>query len=95
MTLELVTLDIKKGENAAFETALAQAKLVIAQAKGFINITVQKCIEQDNRYLLLINWQTLEDHTVGFRTSELFTQWRALIGPFFETPPFVQHYHLV
>lgn len=95
MTLELATIDIKEGENIAFEAALEQAKLVIAQATGFINITVQKCVEQNNRYILLIHWQTLEDHTVGFRESALFTQWRALIVPFFETPPFVQHYHII
>ena len=95
MTLELATIDIKEGENTAFEAALEQAKLVIAQATGFINITVQKCVEQNNRYILLIHWQTLEDHTVGFRESALFMQWRALIGPFFETPPFVQHYHII
>ncbi|NBA76659.1 antibiotic biosynthesis monooxygenase [Emticicia sp. ODNR4P] len=95
MTLELATIDIKEGENTAFEAALEQAKLVIAQASGFINITVQKCVEQNNRYILLIHWQTLEDHTIGFRESALFMQWRALIGPFFETPPFVQHYHII
>ena len=92
--LELATIDIKKGTNTEFETNLEKAQHVISQAKGYINHQFQKCTEQDNRYVLLIRWQTLEDHTKGFRESELFKDWRALIGPFFETPPFVQHYEL-
>ncbi len=94
MILELVTLDIKAESNAEFEANLAKAMKVISQSNGFISIDVRHCIEEANRYVLLIHWQTLEDHTVGFRTSELFTQWRALIGPFFLNPPFVQHFEL-
>ena len=93
--LEIATIDIKIGQNADFEVNIKKAKLVIAQSEGFKSIEVQKCIEQENRYLLFIKWETLEDHTVGFRNSELFTQWRALIGPFFEAPPLVQHYSTV
>jgi heme-degrading monooxygenase HmoA len=92
MILELATIDIKKGTNSDFEANLEKAKLVIAQSKGFKKIKVKHCIEQDNRYVLFIKWETLEDHTEGFRNSDLFTQWRALIGPFFEAPPMVQHY---
>lgn len=94
MILELVTLDIKAESNAEFEANLAKAMKVISQSNGFISIDVRHCIEEVNRYVLLIHWQTLEDHTVGFRTSELFTEWRALIGPFFENPPFVQHFSI-
>jgi heme-degrading monooxygenase HmoA len=92
MILELATIEIKQGENEGFEAALENAKLVIAQSNGFISIESQKCIEQANRYILLIQWETLEDHTIGFRESSLFTEWRALIGPFFESPPHVLHY---
>ena len=94
MILELATIDIKADNNAEFEANLAKAIQVISQSKGFQKIDVQHCIEQHNRYALMIYWQTLEDHTVGFRTSELFTEWRALIGPFFENPPFVQHFSI-
>ena len=66
----------------------------ISRSGGFIGHQFQKCIEEDNRYLLLIQWQALEDHNKGFRESELFKEWRALISPFFETPPHVQHYEL-
>ena len=94
MILELATIDIKPGTNPDFEMNLKKAQLVISQSKGFISLQAHKCIEQNNRYSLLIRWQTLEDHIIGFRESELFKEWRALIGPFFATPPFVQHYEL-
>jgi heme-degrading monooxygenase HmoA len=94
MILELATVDIKKGTNTEFEKNLEIAQRVISRAKGYVGHQFQKCIEQDNRYVLLIRWQTLEDHTKGFRESELFKEWRALIGPFFESTPFVQHFEL-
>jgi heme-degrading monooxygenase HmoA len=92
MILELATIDIKEGTNTDFEQNLTIAKGVIAQSKGFLSIDVQHCIEQPTRYVLLIRWATLEDHTIGFRESELFKEWRALIGGFFASPPLVQHY---
>jgi len=94
MILEAATIDIIPGTNKAFEDNLAKAQFVISRSGGYIGHQFQKCIEQDNRYLLLIRWQTLEDHTKGFRESDLFKEWRALIGPFFETTPHVQHYEL-
>jgi len=94
MILEVATIDIKPGTNKAFEDNLGKAQFIISKSSGYIGHQFQKCIEQDNRYLLLIRWQSLEDHTKGFRESDLFKEWRALIGPFFETPPHVQHYEL-
>jgi heme-degrading monooxygenase HmoA len=94
MILELATIDIKQGTNTAFENNLEKAQSVISQSKGYISHQFHKCVEQDNRYILLIKWQTVEAHTIGFRESELFKEWRALIGPFFDTPPQVQHYEL-
>jgi heme-degrading monooxygenase HmoA len=92
MVLELATIDIVEDKNADFEKALERAKQVIAQSKGFIQITSKKCLEISTRYVLFIEWETLEDHTIGFRESDLFVQWRALIGPFFAQAPLVQHY---
>ncbi len=92
MILELATVDIKQGTNEAFEADLEKAQAVICQSKGYIGHQFHKCIEQHNRYILLIRWETLEDHIQGFRESELFKEWRALIGPYFETTPFVQHF---
>lgn len=92
MILELAIIDILPSKNQEFEASLQKAKTVIGQSKGLKSIEVQKCIEQENRYVLFIKWETLEDHIVGFRNSELFTQWRILIGQFFDAPPLVQHY---
>lgn len=94
MILELATIDIKSGTNADFETALEKAQYVIRKSEGYIGHQFQKCMERDNRYVLLIRWATLEAHTEGFRGSELFKEWRALIGPFFENPPMVEHFEL-
>ncbi|QEC66849.1 antibiotic biosynthesis monooxygenase [Panacibacter ginsenosidivorans] len=94
MILELATIDIKQDTNTDFETNLEKAQHVISQSKGYISHQFQKCIEQENRYILLIKWENLEAHTKGFRESELFKEWRALIGPFFESAPNVQHYEL-
>jgi heme-degrading monooxygenase HmoA len=94
MVLELATIDIKPETYKEFEINLEKAQHIISQSKGYISHQFQRCIEQENRYVLLIRWQTIEDHTKGFRESELFTAWRALIGPFFETMPMVQHYEL-
>ena len=94
MILELATIDIKPGTNAEFERNLEQAQAVISRAEGYLGHQFQRCIEQENRYVLLIRWETLEAHTVGFRGGELFKEWRGFIGSFFEAPPLVQHYEL-
>lgn len=94
MILELATIDIKTGTNDDFEAALEQAQSVIGQAEGYLGHQFHKCMERDNRYVLLIRWTTLEAHTLGFRGSELFKAWRALIGPYFEAPPAVEHFEL-
>jgi heme-degrading monooxygenase HmoA len=94
MILELATVDIKEGTNTEFEQNLEKAQSVISRSNGYISHQFKKCIEQPNRYIFLIHWKQLEDHTKGFRESELFKDWRALIGPFFDTTPIVQHYEL-
>ena len=96
MILELADIRIHPGQNAAFEAAIASAaSTIIAQATGFQGYKVNKGIESPERYVLQIFWDTLEDHTVGFRQSALFTQWRAIVGPFFAAPPVVEHFTLV
>lgn len=92
MILELATIDIKPSTNAEFEQNLEKAQAVISQSKGYMGHDFKKCVEQQNRYVLLIRWESLEAHTIGFRESELFKEWRGLIGPFFENPPVVLHY---
>jgi heme-degrading monooxygenase HmoA len=94
MIVEIAIIDIKTGENAAFEANLEKAQAIINQSKGYISHEFHQCIEQENRYMLFIRWETLEAHTVGFRESDLFKEWRGLIGQFFATPPNVQHYDM-
>jgi len=96
MILELADIRIVPGKNAEFEAAIRRgAETVIARAKGFRGYKVNRCVESPERYLLTIYWETLEDHTVDFRQSPLFAQWRAIVGPFFAAPPVVEHFELV
>ncbi|MBU6348328.1 MAG: antibiotic biosynthesis monooxygenase [Actinomycetales bacterium] len=92
MIIETALTEITPSQEAQFESALAEAKLVLAQAKGFNKIQVHRGIERPNCYLLFLHWDSVEDHTVGFRESDLFVQWRALIGPYFANPPIVEHW---
>jgi heme-degrading monooxygenase HmoA len=94
--LEIADIRIPAGQNAAFEQAIQQGlDTVASQAKGFKGAKVNRGIESPERYVLQIFWDTLEDHTVGFRQGPLFPQWRALVGPFFAAPPVVEHFELV
>ena len=92
MIVERALVPITPGSEADFEAALREARDVVAQAEGFRSIRVSRGIESPSTYMLILEWDTLEDHTVGFRESELFTRWRALIGPYFAEPPAVEHF---
>ena len=93
--LEVAILDIKEGEEAKFETAFSQATQIISSMKGYMSHDLQRCIETSNRYILLVNWQTLEDHTVGFRGSADYQKWRGLLHHFYQPFPDVEHYQKV
>ena len=96
MILELADIRIHPGQQAAFDEAIERGlKTVASRAKGMQGFKVNKGIESPERYILQIFWDTLEDHTVGFRESPLFAEWRAIVGPFFASPPNVEHYELV
>ena len=96
MILEIADIRILPGQNAAFEEAIQRGLSTVAsQAQGFKGAKVNRGIESPERYILQIFWDTLEDHTVGFRQGPLFTQWRAIVGPFFAAPPVVEHFELV
>ena len=95
MILELADIRIQPGQQTAFEAAIQRAiSTVIAHAHGYLGHTVHKGVESPERYLLQIQWATLEDHTVGFRQSPAFAEWRAIVGPFFAAPPVVEHFEL-
>jgi heme-degrading monooxygenase HmoA len=96
MILEHADIRIDPLKRSAFEEAIVQGvTTVIAHAQGFKGYKVNRSIETPGRYLLMIYWDTLEDHTLGFRGSDLFPQWRAIVGPFFAQPPVVEHLELV
>ena len=96
MILELADIRIHSGQQAAFDDAIQRGvNTVISKAKGFQGYKVNKGIESPERYVLQIFWETLEDHTIGFRQSDAFVQWRSIVGPFFATPPVVEHFELV
>jgi heme-degrading monooxygenase HmoA len=94
--LEIADIRIAPGQQAAFDEAIERGlSTVISQAPGFRGWKVNKGVESPERYLLQIFWDTLEDHTVGFRGGPLFAQWRAIVGPFFAQPPQVEHFTLL
>jgi heme-degrading monooxygenase HmoA len=96
MILEVADIRIQPGQQAAFDEAIQRGlATVISQAKGFKGWKINKGVESPERYLLMIFWETLEDHTVGFRGGPLFAQWRAIVGPFFASPPVVEHFTLL
>ncbi|OAN16681.1 antibiotic biosynthesis monooxygenase [Photobacterium jeanii] len=92
MILEVALLDVKQGQQAAFENAFAEAQQIISGMSGYISHQLQKCIEKDHRYVLLVNWETLDDHQVGFRQSSEYQQWRDLLHHFYLNFPEVEHF---
>ncbi|MGB3691327.1 MAG: antibiotic biosynthesis monooxygenase [Spirulinaceae cyanobacterium] len=95
MILEVAILNIKPSLSAEFETAFKTASNIIASMPGYISHELQRCIETANRYILLVCWQKLEDHTIGFRQSPEYQQWRSLLHHFYEPFPTVEHYEVV
>ena len=96
MILEIADLRVDPLRAAEFEAALqCGVDTVIAHSKGFKGYKLNRSIESPGRYVLSIFWETLEDHTVGFRGGEAFAAWRAIVGPFFVSPPAVEHFELV
>ena len=93
MIHEIVVIDVAAENHAAFEASVQRAVAeVLSTAKGFVDFTLTKGVEQGNTYTFLIRWETLEDHTVGFREGARFPTWRAIIGEYFAAPPRVDHW---
>ncbi len=92
MILEVAILDVIQGKEQAFETAFAQAQKIISSMRGYLSHELKKCMENESRYILLVRWETLEDHTVGFRESEEYQEWKALLHHFYDPFPVVEHY---
>jgi len=95
MILEVAILDVKPGMEDDFEMVFAQAKSIISSINGYISHQLQKCIEKESRYILLVEWEALEDHTQGFRGSKEYEKWKKLLHHFYDPFPDVEHYQLV
>ena len=91
MITEIAQIDVKPGTEKDFEAAVAKARPLFLRAKGGKGFELHKSIEKPQRYRLMAQWETLENHTVDFRGSEDFTAWRALVGQYFAAPPEVEH----
>ena len=92
MILEVAILPVKPGLGTEFENAFRQASKIISSMPGFINLELQRCLENGSQYILLVRWETLEDHTVGFRGSAEYQEWKALLHHFYDPFPTVEHY---
>jgi heme-degrading monooxygenase HmoA len=92
---EQAVLDVKPGQEQAFESAFSEAKAIISAMPGFAWLQLHRCIETPNQYLLLVAWQRLEDHTEGFRKSAQYSDWKRLLHHFYDPFPTVQHFTLV
>ena len=95
MILEVALLDVVAGREDEYEAAFAEAKPIISSMPGFRTLKLERCIERPNRYLLLVEWDTLEAHTEGFRGSAGYERWRALLHHFYDPFPTVEHYEVV
>ena len=95
MILEHALLPVRPGMHAAFEAAFARAKPLIAAMPGFRGLTLSRCVEDDATYLLLVEWDALEDHTMGFRGSPEYQEWRRLLHGFYDPFPTVLHFDAV
>jgi heme-degrading monooxygenase HmoA len=96
MILELVDIRIQPGKQQEFDAAIVRGlQQVISKAKGYKGHRVNQGIESPERYVLMIYWDTLENHTVDFRGSPAFQEWRSIVGPFFASPPVVEHFNLL
>jgi len=92
MILESAILQVHAGQSENFEEAFRKASSIIRSMQGYIRHELHKCIEVDDKYLLLVWWETLEDHTEGFRGSEEYQEWKKLLHHFYEPFPTVEHF---
>ncbi|MEH1860012.1 MAG: antibiotic biosynthesis monooxygenase [Nostoc sp.] len=92
MILEAVMLLVKPGLESDFEVAFKKASNFISSMDGYLSHELHKCIEVQGKYLLLVRWKTLESHTVGFRSSAEYQEWKKLLHHFYEPFPTVEHF---
>jgi heme-degrading monooxygenase HmoA len=91
-TLEVAILNVRSTACAEFEAAFREASIIISSMPGYLMHELRRCVEVSNRYLLLVHWRSIEDHTVGFRQSPEYERWRSLLHHFYDPFPTVEHY---
>jgi heme-degrading monooxygenase HmoA len=95
MILEAAMLQVRPGMEEDFEEAFRMASGIISAMKGYITHELQRCMEEKEKYLLLVKWETVEDHTVGFRESTEYQEWKKLLHHFYDPFPIVEHFEKV
>ena len=95
MILEVAILDVKPSQEAAFERDFNVASIYISSVAGYVSHELQRCLEKQNRYILLVRWETLEAHTEGFRNSAQYLEWKKLLHHYYDPFPSVEHYEIV
>ncbi len=95
MILEIATLYVSAGRQKKFEEDFRTARQYISSIKGFKSLTLQKNVEQNNKYILLVKWEKIEDHLIGFRQSKIYNQWKELLHHYYDPFPVVEHYETV
>lgn len=92
MILEVAILDVVPGREKDFQRSFAEAGKIIASMPGYVSHALKRCVEKSSRYILLVNWEKLEDHTQGFRGSAQYQQWKKLLHHYYDPFPQVEHY---
>ena len=95
MILEKATLDVLPGTETSFEDDFREASEIISSMEGYISHELLRCLEVRNRYLLLVHWETVEDHEIGFRKSPEYQQWKELLHHYYRPFPEVEHYRTI
>lgn len=95
MIQEAAVLFVKKDQEKDFEKDFAKASQYISSIEGYLGHSLKKCMEQSNKYLLLVDWRNLEDHTIGFRESAAYLEWKKLLHHYYEPYPVVEHFETV
>ena len=95
MILELAILNVRRGRAAEFERAFREAQRIISSMVGYVSHELQRCLEVEDKYVLLVRWRRLEDHTEGFRGSAEYQEWKRLLHHFYDPFPTVEHYESV
>ncbi|MFV8325754.1 antibiotic biosynthesis monooxygenase family protein [Flavobacterium sp. ZS1P14] len=95
MILEVAILYVKNGEELLFEKDFEIAGQHISAIEGYVGHSLRKCVEQETKYILLVDWEKIEDHTIGFRQSEQYLEWKRLLHQYYDPFPIVEHFETI